>query len=300
MSRNKSVLAHAAVLSANLIYGANYSIAKQVMPEYIQPFGFILLRVLFTATVFLMASHIFFKEKIQSADHIRFFLCALFGVAINQLLFFKGLDITTPINAALIMTTNPIMVLLAASMILKDRITSYRITGIVLGLVGATGLILWKNTGSLSNEGWSGDLMILINSLSFGIFLIIVKPMMTKYKTTTVMKWIFLYGTLLVLPFGWTEFNAIEWNRFDTNIWLLTAFVVIGTTSLAYLFNTYALKNLSPTEVSVYIYLQPLFAVLFAILLGQDRLQSAHIWSAILIFSGVYLASDRISAAKHK
>jgi drug/metabolite transporter (DMT)-like permease len=142
--------------------------------------------------------------------------------------------------------------------------------------------------------------MILINSLSFGIFLIIVKPMMTKYKTTTVMKWIFLYGTLLVLPFGWTEFNAIEWNRFDTTIWLLTAFVVIGTTSLAYLFNTYALKNLSPTEVSVYIYLQPLFAVLFAILLGQDRLQSAHMWSAILIFSGVYLASDRISAAKHK
>lgn len=300
MSINKSVLAHLAVLSANLIYGANYSVAKQVMPEYIQPFGFIFLRVVFTASVFFLASQIFFKEKIATTDHKRFILCALFGVAINQLLFFKGLDITTSINAALIMTTNPIMVLLAASWILKERITPFRFLGITLGLCGATGLILWANTSVISHIAWTGDIMILINSLSFGIFLILVKPLMTKYKTTTVMKWVFLYGSIMVLPFGWSEFNAIDWSRFNANLWLLTSFVVIGTTTLAYLFNAYALKNLSPTEVSVYIYLQPLFAVLFAIALGQDYLQPAHVWSAILIFSGVFLASDRMSAAKHK
>jgi drug/metabolite transporter (DMT)-like permease len=300
MSINKSVLAHLAVLSANLIYGANYSVAKQVMPEYIQPFGFIFLRVVFTASVFFLASQIFFKEKIAATDHKRFILCALFGVAINQLLFFKGLDITTSINAALIMTTNPIMVLLAASWILKERITPIRFLGITLGLFGATGLILWANTSVISHLAWTGDIMILINSLSFGIFLILVKPLMTKYKTTTVMKWVFLYGSIMVLPFGWSEFNAIDWSRFNANLWLLTSFVVIGTTTLAYLFNAYALKNLSPTEVSVYIYLQPLFAVLFAIALGQDYLQPAHIWSAILILSGVFLASHRMSAAKHK
>ncbi len=298
--KNKNVIAHVAVLSANLIYGANYSIAKQVMPEYIQPFGFILLRVIFTATVFLIASSVFFKEKIKAQDHKRFFLCALFGVAINQLLFFKGLDITSPINAALIMTTNPIMVLLAASFILKDTITWSRALGILVGLAGACGLILWKNQGSMMHISVHGDIMILINSLSFGMFLILVKPMMNKYRTTTVMKWVFLYGSILVIPFGWSEFTSIEWSRFDTKIWFLTAFVVIGTTTLAYLFNTYALKNLSPTEVSVYIYLQPLFAVLFAIMLGQDQLQTAHIVSATLIFIGVYLASDRMSAAKQK
>lgn len=298
--KNKNVTAHAAVLSANLIYGANYSIAKQVMPEYIQPFGFILLRVLFTASVFLIVSNMFFKEQIQTRDHMRFFMCALFGVAINQLLFFKGLDITSPINAALIMTTNPIMVLLAASVILKDRITSFRVLGILVGLAGACGLILWKNQGSILHTSVHGDIMILINSLSFGIFLILVKPMMNKYRTTTVMKWVFLYGSALVIPFGWDEFNSIEWSRFDSKIWFLTAFVVIGTTSLAYLFNTYALKNLTPTEVSVYIYLQPLFAVFFAIMLGQDYLQIEHIVSAALIFIGVYLASDRMYAAKQK
>lgn len=293
-------MAHAAVLSANLIYGANYSVAKEVMPAYIQPFGFIVLRVVFTAAIFLLISQLMAHEKVDYADKKRFFICAVFGVAINQLLFFKGLDLTTPINAALMMTTNPIMVLIAASVVLKDRITWIRILGMLLGITGAVTLILWNFNGAVFSGSLGGDIMILINSLSFGVFLIMVKPLMSKYSTITVMKWVFLFGTVLVLPFGWGEFSAIQWSGFDTRIWLLTAFVVIGTTSLAYVFNTYALRKLSPSEVSVYIYLQPLFAVMFAILLGKDSLKPIHVLAAALIFCGVYLASDRMSASKNK
>lgn len=300
LNKNKNLLAHAAVLSANLIYGANYSVAKVVMPAYIQPFGFILLRVVFTAFIFLLISQTMSQEKVDYADKKRFFLCAIFGVAINQLLFFKGLDITTPINAALMMTTNPIFVLIAASVVLKDRITWIRIIGISLGIIGAITLILWSFKGDLFSGSLGGDIMILINSLSFGLFLIMVKPLMSKYSTVTVMKWVFLFGTALVLPFGWEEFGSIKWSTFDARIWLLTGFVVIGTTTLAYVFNTYALKKLSPSEVSVYIYLQPLFAIMFAIFLGKDSFKPIHLFAGILIFSGVYLASDRMSASKNK
>lgn len=300
MSNNSKLGAHLAVLSANLIYGANYSVAKEVMPAYIQPFGFIMLRVLFTALLFVITDLAIGGEKVELRDRWRFFLCAVFGVAINQLLFFKGLDITTPISAALMMTSNPIMVLIAAAIILKDRITPIRIIGIVLGITGACSLILSRASDSELAGHALGDVFILINSLSFAVFLIMVKPLMSKYSTVTVMKWVFMFGSMLVFPFGWSEFNIIPWHTFDGRIWVMVAFVVIGTTTLAYVFNTYALKKLSPSEVSVYIYLQPLFAVMFAIMFGKDTLQTSYLVAAALIFTGVFLASDRFSVNKSK
>jgi len=289
---NKSLLAHLSVLTANLIYGANYSIAKQVMPEFIKPFGFIVIRVLVSAMIFWVISIFIRDNKVEKRDLIRLFFCALFGVAINQLLFFKGLDLSSPINASLMMTTNPIMVLIAASLLIRERITGKKIAGIAIGIMGATLLLLWGKEFSFQNASVTGDLFVLINSMSFGVFLIIVKPLMQKYNTLTVMKWVFLFGSILVLPFGYSEFKEIEWHTFSTSTWLATAYVVIGVTSLAYILNVYALKNLSPSSVSVYIYLQPLFATLFAILLGKDQLNAMHFLSAVLIFTGVFLVTS--------
>lgn len=291
MTKN-TLLAHLSVFTANLIYGANYSIAKRVMPEYIQPFGFIFIRVLFTALLFFIIS-IFVKEKkVERADFPRLFFCALFGVAINQLLFFKGLDLTNPINASLMMTTNPIMVLVAAGILIREKITVRKVAGIIVGIAGAFLLLLWGKNFSWSHSSVLGDSMVLINSLSFGIFLIMVKPLMQKYHTLTVMKWVFLFGSILVFPFGYSEFKLIQWTSFDTSVWLSVAYVVIATTSLAYMLNTFALKNLSPSSVSIYIYSQPLFATFFAIMLGQDQLRSIHVISAVLIFAGVYLVTS--------
>lgn len=288
----KTIYAHLAVLSANLIYGANYSIAKQAMPEYIEAFGFIFIRVLVTAFIFFVLGFLSGNEKVEKQDFGKLFLCAVFGVAINQLLFFKGLDLTAPINASLMMTTNPIMVLIVASLIIKERITFRKVAGIIIGIIGASTLLLWGKTAAFSTASALGDFFILINSLSWGVFLIIVKPLMQKYKTITVMKWVFLFGSVLVFPFGWKQFNAIEWSTFDTKIWLVVFYVVIVTTSVAYMLNTYALKNLSPSTVSAYIYLQPLFATAIAILIGKDHLNTLHVISAILIFTGVYLVTS--------
>ncbi len=289
---NRPLFAHLSVLAANLIYGANYSIAKQVMPEFIKPFGFIVIRVVVSAFLFWLISIFIKDKKVDTADLPRLFFCGLFGVALNQLLFFKGLDLTSPINASLMMTTNPIMVLVAASLLVRDKITLRKIFGIITGILGASLLLLWGKEFSFHDASVTGDICVLINSLSFGIFLIIIKPLMQKYNTLTVMKWVFLFGSILVIPFGYEEYTQIAWNTFTVSIWMATIYVVIGVTTIAYLLNVFALKKLSPSSVSVYIYLQPLFATLFAIMLGKDQLNSIHFISAALIFMGVYLVTS--------
>ena len=293
---NRNHAAHLAALAANLLYGANYSIAKEVMPAFIKPFGFILIRVSITTILFALCAYFFSKEKIEKADRNRLILCAVFGIAVNQLLFFKGLSLTSPIDSGLMMVTNPIFVLLLSGIFLSEIINARRIFGIICGISGAVLLILFGHRFSASgNSSLAGDLFVLINSLSFAIYIVLIKPLMGKYHPFTIMPLVFASGTLMVFPFGFEEFKQIEWSSFTPSIWAATAFVVIGTTFLAYLFNMLALRQLSAGVVSVYIYLQPLFAAAFAMLAGKDSLNVIHFLSAALIFSGVYLTTTGLA-----
>ncbi len=289
----KKFWAHLAILGANVIYGVNYSIAKDVMPEFIQPFGFIFCRVLGAVSLFWIFAQFGEKEKVERKDLFRLAICGLFGVAANQLMFFYGLNLTSPINAAIIMTTNPILVLGISAILIKERITSRKILGIGIGITGAIGLILYKGGMSLNSDGFIGDIFIFLNASSYAIYLVLVKPLMSKYKPITVIKWAFLFGFIYVLPFGFGEFQAIEWSSFPNSIWLAFVFVIVGTTFLAYLFNLFGLKELSPSVVSIYIYSQPLIASIVAILLQKDDLSFEKILAAVFIFTGVYLVSSK-------
>lgn len=295
---SKKFWAHAAILGANIIYGLNYSIAKDVMPEFIQPFGFIFCRVSGALLLFWMFAQFAEKEKVSERDLALLAVCGAFGVAANQLMFFYGLNLTSPINAAIILTCNPILVLLISALVIRERITSRKIVGIGLGLTGAVGLILFKGASAINAEGSIGDLFVFLNATSYAIYLVLVKPLMQKYKPMTVIKWVFLFGFIYVLPFGWGEFQEIEWESFTTNIWWAFGFVVVGTTFLAYLFNIFGLRELSPSVVSTYIYSQPLIASIMAIALQKDELSYEKIIAAILIFSGVYLVSSKKSFKK--
>ena len=285
---------HIALFAANLIYAANYTIAKGVMPDYIEPFGFILIRVSSAVLLFWLFHKIFVPnaEKVEKRDFLKLAICGLFGIAINQLLFFKGLNITTPINAAIIMTSNPILVLLFAAFMIKETITGKKLAGIVVGITGAVLLIVYGKDISFGSTTFSGDLLILINSTSYGIYLVLVKPLMVKYSPLTVIKWVFSFGFLYVLPFGFIEFTQIDWKEMPLNIWVSVLFVVIASTFIAYSLNIYALKHVSPVIVSYYIYLQPLLATAFALFLGKDELSLIKIVSALFIFTGVYLVSQ--------
>jgi len=288
---NRSLKAHLSVLIANIIYGANYSIAKEVMPAFIKPFGFIVIRVSVAAILFFVAAKLFFKEKIAKEDWPRIFACAVFGVTVNQLLFFKGLSLTSPINAGLMMVTNPIFVLILSVIFLNELINLKRIIGIISGIVGAVLLIIYGNRFSTADSDAVGDICILLNSLSYAIYMVMVLPLMKKYHPVTIMQIVFAIGTVLVLPFGWQEFTQIEWSTFSMSIWWSVVFVVIGTTFFAYLLNTLALRELSAGVVSVYSYLQPLLAAGFAMLLGKDAPNILHLFAAVLIFLGVYLTT---------
>ena len=212
--------AHLAVFIANLIYGANYSIAKTVTPEYIKPFGFIVLRTVVATTLFWAIGNLFPKEKILRRDVGRLLACAVFGIAINQLMFFKGLSLTSPINAGLMMISNPIFVLMLSFVFLKEQVTWLRIAGIALGISGCVILIIYGGRFSTALASPLGDICILINAFSYAVYLILVKPIMGKYHPVTIMKWIFLFGALMVLPFGYSEFKAVQWASFDQQIWI--------------------------------------------------------------------------------
>lgn len=289
----EKVRAHLALFAVAVIYGLNYSIAKDVMPDFVQPRGFILLRAIGATILFWITAATFGGEKIALKDHLRLAVCGLFGVAANQMLFFEGLNITSPINAAVIMTTNPILVLVMSAFILKERLRWSRILGIVLGVFGALFLITRGGTViDIFDTGKSlGNLLVFLNAASYGAYLVIVKPLMANYKAITVIKWVFFYGLLMVIPFGGEQLMAVEWGGFPVDIIWKVAFVVIGTTYLAYLFNIYALKTVTSTTVSFYIYLQPLVAAIAAIALGKDHLTMVLMLSALLIFSGVFLVS---------
>lgn len=288
---NKTTAAHIALITAMVIYAASFTIAKNVTPLHIAPFGFVLLRVIGASALFWITDLLFIRERVAKADLLRMIPLALFGVAINQMLFIKGLSLTSPISAAIMMITTPILVLIIGSFVLKERITWVRGTGILLGFGGALLLILGGSASETRDDNPVGDLMVFFNALSWGTYLVIVKPMMKKYHTITILRWAFTYGLVLVAPFGFSQLAAVEWSTFDHTLWFSTLWVVLGTTFVAYLLNTFALKMLSPAIVSAYIYTQPVMAAAIALYFGKDEISALKIISAVIIFVGVYLTS---------
>lgn len=285
-------MAHLSLLAANLIYGANYTIAKEVMPAHIAPYGFVLLRCIGAVVLFWLTA-LAVPEKVSRTHVPRLVLCSVFGIAINQLLFLKGLSLTQPINASILMTATPILVLIMAAVILREPITWLRGIGVVTGLAGALLLLLWGREVSFMSATFMGDVLIFLNAASYGVFLVLVAPLMSLYHPITVMRWVFTFGGIMVIPFGFVELSEVQWVTFTPRIWAGTAFVVVGLSYFAYLFNSIGLRHLSPSVVSIYIYLQPLLATAIAIVMGKDRLSVVDLVSALLIFGGVYLVSVR-------
>ena len=229
----------------------------------------------------------------------RFGLCGLTGVTVNQLLFFNGLAATSPVHASIIMTINPVLVLLISAAVLGTAITARKVLGIALGAAGAITLLLNSGGGGLeSHASWQGDLMVLLNAASYGVYLVVVKPLMSKYKPITVISWVFLFGGLMAFPVGASQAAAIEWGAFSTQDWLSVGFVVLFTTFFVYLLNIYALGKVQPTVVSIYIYLQPLLVGAMVWLAAQvgGRI-TWRTWGglqaccAVVIATGVWLVS---------
>lgn len=292
---SKRYLALIAATLVSIIYGVTFTIAKDVMPLYILPYGFIVLRVGGSVILFWLIWLFVPKEKMERKDFPRIIAAAFFGVAFNMLTFFKGLSLTSPISAAVLMVSTPIIVLILSAIILKERMLKRKIFGIVLGLVGTAFLILYgKSVGNASNANL-GNLLVFANAVSYGFYLIVVKKLMEKYSAFTFVKWIYLFGFIMVLPFGYNELQSVEFNAIPVDIAWKIVFIVVISTFLTYLLNLLSMKELKPTTVAVFIYLQPVFATIFAIGLGKDELNLVKVGAAILIFSGVFLVTQKVT-----
>ena len=285
-----------ALLAATLvsiIYGVTFTIAKDVMPKYVQPFGFITLRVGGSMILFWLIAPFFSTEKIEKADFPRIIAAAFFGVALNMLTFFKGLSYTSPIMGAVLMVTTPMIVLVLSAILMKERMKKQKVFGLILGLIGTVFLILYGKSVINASNATLGNILVFINAVSYGFYLIIVKKLMDKYNAFAFVKWIYTFGFLMVLPFGWNEFQAVDYANLPTDIIWKIGFVVVFSTFLTYLLNLVSMRELKPTTVAVFIYLQPLFATIFAISLGKDDLSWVKMGSAVLIFTGVYLVTQK-------
>ncbi|MCF8303703.1 MAG: DMT family transporter [Bacteroidales bacterium] len=285
--------AHFSLLGASFIFGANYSIAKGLMPDYMMPLQIILLRVIGASLLFWMASIFTKYERIEWKDLGLITICAMLGVAANQIFFFMGLNLTSPVDASIIHTSSPIIVLVLSSFILKEKITGLKIFGIILGATGALTLIVYGQQVDLSSSSLEGNLLVLLNISAYSLYLILAKPLMNKYQPITVMKWLFLISVIFVAPFSVHKMDGIEWSSFSPAIWASLLYVIIGNTFFAYLLIIFAIKQLTSTIAAYYIYLQPVVATVIAIMMFNEKLTLLKIIAAALIFTGVFLVNRK-------
>lgn len=295
---NNRILALIAAFVASAIYGINHTLAKGVMPDYIGSKGFILVRVTGAGILFWLISLIGPKEKIKNSDWPRIIGCALLGMVINMQFFFKGLSLSTPINSSLIITITPILVFILSAILIGEKLSWVRAIGILMGFAGTAGLILYDNAPVVDAPNIPlGNLMFVLNATSYGIYLILVKPLTQKYHSFTLMKWLFLISIFINLPISYGEFSQIEWRSLPGAIIFKIIYVIVGTTFATYLLNVYALKTLKASTIGAFVYLQPLIGILFAVLVGADNIKMMSVIAAILIFCGVYLVSKKVESS---
>ena len=299
--QTKAFWAHLSLFAVNALYGASHVLAKGVMPAYLSPSVFILFRAVGATLLFWFVKLFLPREKIARKDWLLLAVCGVFGVAVNQLFFFHGLNLSSSINSGIIMASNPLLVVLLSYFLLKEHVTPRKITGIVIGALGAILLTLTAGTGK--GDSMLGDLFLVINAASYAVYMVLVKPLMQKYSPLTVITYVFTFGTgfILLYPSTLQEFTTTNFQVIPAEVWYKITYVVVGVTFLTYLLTVFALKYVTASVSSVYIYFQPVLVLFFAFFLAYlgwsedftHTITTQKIGYMLLIFFGVYLTARR-------
>ena len=296
---------HIALLLTQMFFAVNYTAIKYVISEgFAGPFAINLLRVLVT-TALLWLLYAFKKNRtrIDRKDLGRFVLCAIVGIVLNQLLFIKGLSYTTAIHASLLILITPILITLLAAWFLKEKLTLPKILGLLLGIGGAGLLVSTGTSGKLAPNVLLGDILVLLNAISYTFYFITVKPLMEKYSPVVIIRMSFTFGLLLMLPICLHEFSQIRWNAMNGWAWASIASITVLGTFAAYLLNITGIKHLGASLAGAYIYVQPLFAAAISIIVMGEELSLLKIVAALLIGLGVFLThykKESLAAAQER
>ena len=292
MKSERDYRGHLALLLANIIWGVNNPLSKTLMPAWVDSYALTFFRMAGAALVFWITSFFLKKEKVPVKDIFLLFFASLFGVVLNQGLFLFGLSRTSSIDAAIVATTVPIITMIASAIYLKEPITGKKAIGV---LIGAAGAILLIVTSSAARNGGSGNtlgnLLCLLASISFSLYLTLFKRVITSYAPVTVMKWLFLFAAVISAPVCFPAVTQPDYSRFPVSVFLRIGFVVLAATYLAYLLMPVGQKLLRPTTVSMYNYVQPLVASTVAVFIGLDTFGVYKVVAGVLVFLGVYIVT---------
>ncbi len=294
----KQLKAHFGIALANIIFGLNVPISKALLDNYVDATTLSCLRMVFAAAAFWILSIFTPREKVRPRDLLLLVVASIFGITLNQFSFIQGLSYTTSIDAAIVVTITPVLVMCLAAAFLKEPITGPKVLGVAMGAAGALMIILRNGGVSLSSNNMLGDILCFCSSLSYAIYLTISKPLVARYSSPTVMKWMFLFAAIMVSPMAVPHISSVAWGAMPINGYLLLTFVLLGATFITYLCIGYTLRYLRPTTLSMYNYAQPLVASLAAVALGLDVLGWYKLGAAALIFAGVYLVTKSRARAK--
>lgn len=287
--------AHLALTGTNLFFAANYSAVKFFTAKGIAgPLGINIIRVgvslLLFWGLFLLKP---VKTNFTKKDWVILILCAFAAIALNQLLFIQGLSLTIPIHASLLTLITPILITLFAIRLLHEKLSVTKLAGLLLGITGAGLLISVRQTDAPGENIILGDFLVLLSAIAYTFYFILVKPLMSRFEPVVVVRWVFTFGFFFTLPLCFQEFSHIQWQAFDSTDWLLLIMIVIPGTFFAYIFNVYGIKILSASTAGAYIYSQPIFAVIIAMIFLDQKLSAGIVVAGILIFSGVYLSNRK-------
>ena len=298
MIQNK-IRGHLAMLGANVMWGLMSPVAKIVFASaVVAPIVMVDFRVAGAAMLFWIASLFLPREHVPVSDVMRLFGAGMLGVLFNQGCFILGVSMTSPGEASLVTTTMPMWVMLLAWLFLREPITLKKAGGIALGAAGAI-ILIAGNGGGISGVGTKsalGDVIVLCAQLSYALYLTLYRNFIRKYSLVTLMKWMFLSASVVALPGSINWLSATDWSVISMVEWSGIAYVVVCGTFLAYICIMIGQKQLRPTVVGMYNYVQPIVATITGVVLGLDRFTPAKALAIALIFSGVWLVT--VSKAK--
>ena len=286
--------AHSAVLLTNIFFGANFSAVQYIAKHGVPAFGLNVIRVGVSSFLFwLLILIIPQKISIRKKDVGRFLLCAITGVVINQLLFIKGLTLTLSTHASLLILVTPNFITFIAAWLGRESLNISKILGLVLGVAGSVILVLQKEPVGAGTNILLGNILVILNAISYAFYFVLVKPLMREYHPFEVIRWLFTLGFIFMLPIGWTEFHSIQWHALTVTDFIILGTIVFFATFLAYLFNLYGISILGASVTGAYIYTQPIFAGIIAVFVMGERMTLQKLLAAALIIGGVLLVNRK-------
>ena len=298
-SSKENIFGHGAAFIAYAIFGFNIIICKDLTSEgLIPPLGIFTLRSLVAGTLFWVVSMFQPREQVERKDYIKIFAASMLGFMTCQVTFLVGIPHITPMDCSILTAMAPIYTMAVAAIAIKEPITFKKAGGVALSFAGIIYLIVSRVAapGGTAESSPFGIFMIVLNSLSFSMYLGIFKPLIAKYSAVTFMKWIFLFSALVAAPISMKGLIEVEWAVIPAKQYAELAYLIICATFITYFLIPLAQKRIRPTLVSMYSYVQPIIAIAVSIAIGMDALTWQKAVATVLVFSGVVIVSRSRSA----